>query len=505
MKRTFCILFSALLLFFAGCVHNEKKVYSAVESDVFDTVCSLLLADDGTGKETADLFFAELRRLDGLFNAYKDADFPNLKTVNDEAGKSAVRVDRELTDLLGLMLEFSKLSKGVVTPMIGSVSILWKKASESGSLPDPDALNESRKHISDDVLIVDREAGTVFITDPDARVDVGSAAKGYAALIMTRWLEDRNITDFVLSFGGSVAARGKDPRTGKPWKVGVKDPFSDGEDAAKTLLLENASLVTSGSYERCFTVGGVSYHHILDPETGAPSRRTDTVSATVLHTDPALGDLLSTALFILPFEEGKELLRKTGGEALWIAENGIRSSTGGFADKGTRASNADAITVALLLCALFAAVIALVIRKKAGSVRAQKRTEDEGGERKTAGFSFRRRDVLLLSLLSALALILPLFLLLGKTKSAPEAVVRIDNEVVWRGALEKDAEYRAEIDGSYNVVTVKGGKVYVSESDCPGKDCVRCGAIDERSSIPVIACIPHRLIVTVEDRDGEGS
>ena len=88
--------------------------------------------------------------------------------------------------------------------------------------------------------------------------------------------------------------------------------------------------MTSGVYERYFTVSGTRYHHIIDRDTLFPAAYYD--SLTVVTRDSALADALSTALFCMPQEEGEKLAETIGGvEILWIYPDGSQRCTPGFA------------------------------------------------------------------------------------------------------------------------------------------------------------------------------
>ena len=79
--------------------------------------------------------------------------------------------------------------------------------------------------------------------------------------------------------------------------------------------------MTSGSYQRYYTVNGKQYHHIIDPATLMPATHVWAVS--VVTKDSGLADALSTALFNLPLEDGKSLIESLPGtEALWVNWDG---------------------------------------------------------------------------------------------------------------------------------------------------------------------------------------
>jgi thiamine biosynthesis lipoprotein len=86
-------------------------------------------------------------------------------------------------------------------------------------------------------------------------------------------------------------------------------------------------VVTSGDYQRTYQVGDTLYHHIIDPETLFPSVYWRSV--TIVCKDSGIVDALSTALFLLPREEGQKLLEQYDAEAMWVDSNGeIYYSTG---------------------------------------------------------------------------------------------------------------------------------------------------------------------------------
>lgn len=76
-------------------------------------------------------------------------------------------------------------------------------------------------------------------------------------------------------------------------------------------------------------------------------------------------------------------------------------------------------------------------------------------------------------------------------------VVRIyrDGQLIRELSLNTDTEY--VIEGEYeNVITVKDGKAAITESDCPGTDCVHSGWIHKAGRS--IVCLPNRVELRIE-------
>ena len=114
----------------------------------------------------------------------------------------------------------------------------------------------------------------------------------------------------------------------KELNVDPKNP-KDPNTYSQIITIADTSCVTSGDYERYFTVEGKKYHHIIDKDTLMPADYFSSV--TIIANDSGLADCLSTALFCMSYEEGLALVEKIGGvEVLWIYSDGTMKTTQGF-------------------------------------------------------------------------------------------------------------------------------------------------------------------------------
>ena len=319
-----------LALVLAGCAPG-KQVYETVFLDVFDTVTTLRGYDvsQQAFQARAEQVHGTLLEYHRLFDIY--TDFPGgLKQINDNAGVRPVAVEPAVIDLLKECREAHTLTHGRVNAAMGSVLSLWHDAREAGlaapehaALPERAALEEAAKHTSFDTVQLDEEAGTVYLADPAQRLDVGAIAKGWAAQRAAELLPE----GYLLNVGGNVCARGSKP-DGSGWSIAVQSPEAGAEHLC-VLTLSDQCLVTSGDYQRSYTVDGKRYHHIIDPDTLSPAGLWRSVS--VLAQDATLADCLSTALFLLPLEEGKALAAQCGAEAMWVDAELNVTQTPGFA------------------------------------------------------------------------------------------------------------------------------------------------------------------------------
>ena len=336
MKRIL-ILLLVLCLLLVGCAVPEQpapKQYTATFLNLFDTVTTIIgVADSEQTLQTqAQAIHDELQFYHHLFDIYHDYDgLVNLKTVNDNAGKEPVSVDPVIIELLLDCKEYYRLTDGKVNVAMGSVLEIWHDARADGirdpqnaALPNMEKLQKAAEHTGIDSIVIDEKASTVFITDAETRLDVGAIAKGWA----TQRAAENAPEGMLISVGGNVCATGPKDDAGTPWVIGVNSP--DGDGYLHTLTVTEGSVVTSGDYQRYYTVDGKNYHHIIDPETLMPSEYWRSV--TVLCPDSVLADALSTALFLLSRDDCQALLDICKAEAMWVDDQGQEFFSPGFQD-----------------------------------------------------------------------------------------------------------------------------------------------------------------------------
>ena len=327
----------AICLFLSGCsaIKPQQKQYTATFLDLFDTVTTVVGKADSeeSFREKAQKVHDELLIFHQLFDIYNDYDgINNLKTVNDQAGIAPVKVNEQIIKLLKDAKTYYVLSNGRVNVAMGSVLFLWHEARDDGRndpanavLPEYDALKAAAGHTDIEKLIIDEENSTVYLSDPEMRLDVGAIAKGWAV----QKVAEISPSGLLISVGGNVCATGPKDESGTRWVIGIQNP-DDNSAYLHTIYVTKGSVVTSGDYQRTYMVDGKAYHHIIDPDTLSPSAYWRSVS--IVCEDSGLADALSTALFLLPLEDGQKLLTAYGAEALWVDLEGKLHYSPGFRD-----------------------------------------------------------------------------------------------------------------------------------------------------------------------------
>lgn len=324
MKRIFCICVCLALLLCACSLQpggRENKKYTATFLTLFDTVTTVVgyAESEAAFEESAQGVYERLSEYHKLFDIYNEyEDTVSLKYVNDHAGAAPVTVSREIILLLQDLKEIYRITGGQVNAAMGSVLSLWHEARtyslshpDQPRVPAPDALQSAYLHTDFDKVIIDEAASTVYFADPLIRLDVGAVAKGWA----TEKVALASPAGLLISVGGNVRATGPRDDEGSAWIIGIQDP--DNANAhLHTVYLTTGSLVTSGDYQRAYSVNGALYHHIIDPDTLYPAALWRSV--TVLCPDSGIADALSTALFVMSYEDGQRLLSQFGAEAVWM-------------------------------------------------------------------------------------------------------------------------------------------------------------------------------------------
>ncbi len=122
---------------------------------------------------------------------------------------------------------------------------------------------------------------------PDGALDPSGIVKGWSVDGACEILDAAGMQNYCINAGGDVFARG-DQEPGKPWHIGIRNPW-DPATVAAVVEAHDLAIATSGTYERG--------QHVLVPHTGRPPE--GVVSMTVIGPNLARADAWATAAFAM--------------------------------------------------------------------------------------------------------------------------------------------------------------------------------------------------------------
>lgn len=313
--RTLLPMLCLCLILFTGCSFSPAAP-AKMTGFYFDTIISITIYDPN-----AEQLLSQCMDLADYYEKLFSPDIEGSDVWNlNHSNGSCVTVNEDTLSLLNTALFYARLSDGLVDPSIGGLSQLWNFGSENQSVvPAKDLIDEALTHVNYTAIAI--KGNQVMISDPDTRIELGFIAKGFIADKMKEFLQSEGVTSALINLGGNVLALGGRP-DGTPFCIGIQQPFEPGGTSALTLNLNDASVVSSGNYERCFIQDESLYHHILSTQTGYPAA-SGLSQVTIISSSSTAGDALSTLCFILGYEKAASLLENYPDiQAIFITEDG---------------------------------------------------------------------------------------------------------------------------------------------------------------------------------------
>ena len=148
-----------------------------------------------------------------------------------------------------------------------------------------------------------------------SKIDLGGMAKGWvidrAALLL-----DRLGYGFI-NVGGDIRIFGTLPR---PLNIGIESPFAE-TTMISSIQVQNGALATSTTMKRTWQMNGEWTHHLIDTQTGKPSK-SKIVSATVTAPTALEADVWAKTVLLLGKQAGQEWINRKGVQAVLITKDG---------------------------------------------------------------------------------------------------------------------------------------------------------------------------------------
>ncbi|WP_020532202.1 FAD:protein FMN transferase [Flexithrix dorotheae] len=247
------------------------------------------------------------RRIDDLNE--KLSDYHNESELNKLSQSSGtntfVPVSDDLWKVIIVSLEASKKSKGAFDITAGRYVKLWRRAKRKNELPSAKELEDAKKAVGYDKIVLDQKSQSVKLIASKMKLDLGGIAKGYTLDEILKVLRGEGINSALIDGGGDILL-GDAPPEANGWKINIaKDSSST---LNKTLVLSNISIASSGDLYNFVEINDVRYSHIVNPKTGLGL--TNQITSTIIAKDGISADYLASTLCILGIKDGLKLANK---------------------------------------------------------------------------------------------------------------------------------------------------------------------------------------------------
>jgi len=264
------------------------------------------------GREAADGAISDVNRLETLYSRYRTDSF--LSEINRVAAiAGSISVDDETAGLLDYAATCYQQSDGLFDITSGILREVWDF--KSGTLPTSELIEQIREKVGWHQLSWNRPVLSFGVSGME--IDFGGVVKEYAVDRAAALCFEAGVKHGIVNLGGDIKIIGPHPDS-SPWRIAIKHPRQR-DTAIKTLLLQTGALASSGDYERCITIDGTRYGHVLNPKTGWPVRHMAAV--TVVGEFCVVAGSAST-IGMLKESQGATWLNDLGLPHLWIDVEG---------------------------------------------------------------------------------------------------------------------------------------------------------------------------------------
>ena len=294
-----------MLIFIQAFIINAQDVFYKTTKLMGSRFDLTVVAKDSTeGKKYIDTAIAEITRIEKLISSW-DANSQTSK-INQNAGIKAVKVDKELFDLIARSITISTLTDGAFDISYASMDKVWQFDGSMTQMPTEQEIQKSVEKVGFQKIILDPKNHTVFLTQKGMKIGFGAIGKGYAADKTKKLLMEMGVSAGIINASGDMNTWGKQP-DGKDWTVALTNPMNKNK-AFALLPLKQGAVVTSGDYEKYVIFNDVRYAHIINPKTGYPSQ--GIISVTVFAPSAELADALATSIFVMGIEVGLDRINQ---------------------------------------------------------------------------------------------------------------------------------------------------------------------------------------------------
>lgn len=301
LKKLFFVI-TTLCLLLSGC--NKTSAYTVTDM-AFNTIISITVYDEAH-LQYADEALSMCKEYENIFS--RTITNSDLSLLNNQ--KCVNNVNEELFHIIESSMEYSDISNGALDITIEPLTSLWDITSTNPTVPDAESIHKAKSLVNYKNIVLSADSDSIELTN-NASIDLGAIAKGYVADKIKVFLLENGVNSGIINLGGNILCLNQKPDNSN-YAIAVKNPTNPDGTPLFAVSVSDKSVVTSGTYERYFTLDNITYHHIIDPATGYPSQ-SGLTSVTIISDSSFVGDCMSTACLVLGKDDALTLLNSMDG------------------------------------------------------------------------------------------------------------------------------------------------------------------------------------------------
>lgn len=301
MKKDFLFLLLISYAFFISCKTEDENPVIRLYGNVFGTTYHITyLSEENYQKQIDSLFY--------LVNKSLSTYLPTSDISKINKGDTTVIVDAYFKEVFNKSQRIYKETDGFFDPTVGNLVNAWGfgPKNEMRNL-DTSEVKKQLKFVGFDKVWI--KNGKVKKKKPKIYLDFNASAKGFGIDVISRFLERKNIDNYLVEIGGEIRAKGKNEKQ-KWWSVAIENPNTDGTQSYQKIIeLDNKSMATSGNYRKFrMTKEGNKIVHTINPKTGFASESNLLSVSVIADLDCADVDAYATAFMAMGLEKTRQFL-----------------------------------------------------------------------------------------------------------------------------------------------------------------------------------------------------
>ncbi len=300
--KNFILLLAAILLLIS-CSEEKKTVKVNITGEAQGTYYSIsfFTSDESINKNVIDKLLSDF---DNSASNYKKESIISKVNNNED-----VVLDDIFLGNYNMAMDISKETKGDFDITVRPLVQAWGFGSIDAKDMDSLIVDSIMGFIGYNKVSI--EDNKVIKQDSRLQLDFDAIAQGYAVDVISNFLVEKGIENYLVDIGGEVYAS-EFKKDSIYWKVGVETPSDSakyGASLSAIVSLSNRGMATSGNYRKFYVKDGIKYSHTINPKTGYPIA-SRLLSATVITDQTAKADAYATAFMVMGLEKTIEFLNQ---------------------------------------------------------------------------------------------------------------------------------------------------------------------------------------------------